>query len=330
MKQCNKTKKEIYDLLVGTHSGARGFQFSASKVAKFLGVSKSYVTKVIKEFIDEDKIIRCINPNEYIKLYEATFRPFDGTYSVTKEAKKKEVNLPQPSCEVVLQKARYKITISREYTDFFEKQRHIWHGKAAARQFRTKIFDEFGKWTFEKQGKNTLIIMVPEMFFARSHLEAARITIFSIVYEAIKWFCKHAHITVNWNTLHQCQKPHVTKKAMSSKAKRICRNFSLNIDGKMLDMSSGDADFESTVLDTELVDAIDILETWDVSGHFEKRINEVVLNYTDFAGRLDKVELKQKKFVKKIDKVIEVMSELKAMIESVDVKEMDPEDPMYT
>lgn len=317
-------------MLVGTNINARGYQFSASKVAKFLGVSRTFVSNTIKEFIDEDKLIKCINPNEYIKLYDATFRSFESVYIVVNKKEKKMLTKPQPSCEIVLQKARYKINISREYTDFFEKQRHIWHGKAAARQFRTKIFDEFGKWTFEKQGKNTLIIMVPEMFFPRESLYAARAIIFSILHEAIKWFCKRAHITVNWKTLHQCQKPHVTKKALSSKAKMICRNFSLNIDGKMLDMSSGAADFESTVLDTDMVDAIDILETWDVAGHFEERIKDLTINSNEFGERLDKIEQKQKKFVSKINKVIDVMSELKAMIEEPsEVKAIDPEDPMF-
>lgn len=338
VKASNKNKKEIYELLTGQHKDGAGIQLSASKVAKYVGVSRQYVSKTIKEF-ENNNLIKCINPEERIKLYEATYRDFDDRYIIKKDDEKDKKSLstkPRPRREIVLQKARYQTKIEREYTDFFENCNKYVRGNCAVRQYKAKIFDEFDAWTFEKHGKNNLIIIIPEMPFSKKSLKSARVAIFNIVYEALKWFQKKAHIRVSWNDLHCIEKPHVQKKALSPKAKRVAAGFSLNIDGKMLDMSSGDADFEQTLLDDDLYDAVDALESWDLMGYVENEFKQVRKELNDFRkqptvdeeieGRVTALEKKQKGLLKHINIIEENISKVKTMLEDIPTKASKTED----
>lgn len=327
MKIVNKKKKDIYLLLTGQHPVGEGHQLTASKIANFLGVSRQYVSKTIQEF-KKNNIIKCINPEERIKFYESTYVEFKDIYKVKKAKKKSKKSLPTKSRsrrEIILQKARYQTRIERDYTDFFEKCNKYDRGNCTVRKFRAKIFDEFNKWTFEKQGKNTLIIIVPEMPFSKDSLNSARVAIFSIVYEALKWFQKKAHIRISWKELRCIQKPHVTKKALSPKAKRVAAGFSLNIGGRMLDMSSGSADFEQTLLDNDLYDAVNALESWDLMGYVEnefKQVRQDISSLQDhppltdegIIDRVSKFERRQNRLMKHIHKIEESISTIKTII----------------
>ena len=324
-KKANKTKKAIYKLLVGTHISSPGEQVSASKIAVYLGVSRQYVSKTIKEF-EKHHIIKCINPKDKIKLYESTLHDFDFVYEIEDEDEKSLSTKSGPRPEMVLQKAQYTVKIERDYNDFFEKfPKHKW-GNCAFRQFKTKIFDEFEEWTFRKQGKKTLIIIAPDMFFSERARDAARITVTNIVFEATKWFSKHASIKLDFRTFKNTQKPNVMVKAMSSKAKRISAQFSLNIDGKMLDTSSGHADWETTTLDHELNDAIRVMDTWESTAYLLGELDELKDRYGkinesvdgvligNIEERLSIVEKKQVKIVENIDTAMRSLQEIKNMI----------------
>lgn len=345
-KKANKTKKEIYKLLIGTHISSPGEQVSASKIAVYLGVSRQYVSKTIKEF-EKYHIIKCINPKDKIKLYESTLHDFDFVYEVEDDNEKSLSTKSGPRPEMVLQRTQYTIKIERDYKDFFEKfPEHKW-GNCAFRQFKTKIFDEFEEWTFRKQGKKTLIIIAPDMFFSERAREAARITVWNIAFEATKWFSKHASIKLDFRTFKNTQKPNVMVKAMSSKAKRIAAQFSLNINGKMLDASSGHADWETTTLDHELNDAIRVMDTWDTTAYLLNELNtlndrvEKITGSVDgvaidgiderlngFDVRLDEVEEKQKKMVENIDMVMDKLGEIRGML--IDgKKEFDSDNMMF-
>ncbi len=333
MKSANETVKDIYLMLTGLHKQSKGVQLTASKIAVYLGVSRQYVSKKVKEF-EKNNLIKCINPKERIKFYEATYHDFDSIYHVEKAEEKDEKALStksRPRREYLLQKQRYKVNIEREYTNFFEKHTKYVRGNCACYKFRTKIFDDMGEWTFEKQGKNTLIIIIPEMTFSMSELIAADTAIFNVTYEALKWFCNKAKIRIDWRTLKQVQKPHVTKKALSPKAKRVARKFSLSIDGKMLDMSSGCADFETEVLNPELMETVSTLEQWDRLALLEGQLSDVREDVFSLKGqqgidpsvegRISELEEKQEKMLGHINVIAENLSVVKRLLKGEDVNE---------
>lgn len=346
MKRCNHTKREVYLYLTGQHPDALGVQHPAKTVCSLVGKHKTTISKMINTFIYKDGLIKLINPNEYIKLYEATFRKFDDIYNVNEDNDKNKLNDLRPRREVSISKSRYEIMIEKEYSHFFEEIKPTYRGNCKHHTFKTKIFDEFDEWIFQKQGHRKVIIIVPRMYFTQETLIAARQTIFGIVFEALKWFAKKAKIKFKWETLHLCQKPHVESKAMSPKAKLVCRDFSLNIDGVMLDLSSGKADFETTVLDGDMVDTIREMEILNFRVWIRKELKKVRddfgkmdVNYatnfieigeqmSTFEKRLETMEMVQQKVLKSFKRISKGMDETKKELQC-DVKQLDPYDPMF-
>lgn len=319
-------KKEVYKLLVGTHEASGGYQFTANKIAVYLKCSRVAIHKIVNEFLKKG-IINCDNPKDYHnKFYSVTGKSYEQAYG--KITEQTMLTKSRPSREIALQKAKYTIEIEREYSEFFKKQRRYDRGNCAHYKFSTTIFDNCGKWEFEKAGKKTLVITVPEMVFEKRYLAQARSTIFTIVYEAIKWFCKKAKIKVRWETLHLCEKPHVQRPARDSKAIRITQDFSLNIDGKMLDMSSGKADWETTVLDEHVVDAVSALETWDLASFVNSSLQDFELRLCVLEDKASNVEEWRPKLNEKINSIIETMNEIKNIV-NPETKPIDEQDPAF-
>lgn len=322
MKHSNEQKKEIYNLLVGLNDGQ---PLPAFKIAKITGVSRAYISSVIKTFEKDDKIIKCINPGGRIKLYEATEITFEDVYETPKNS---QLTNHEGRYFVSLQKGTYKVDIEREYTDFFEKQRKIPHGFSAGRRFEGKIFDNLGKWKFEKQGKKTLLITVPPMVLDMKLAGATRLSMFKFVYEALKWFCKYAHIRVKWDTLQVSEKPHVNYPAKSPKAKAVTEKFSLKINGNMLDKSSGHADWETTVFDYDMIDACAALDSWNSVAYVKKLSREVEVNLKKIqyhhqeiieeretiAGMLGTFQNMAKDSIGQMEEAMKPMQELKEMM----------------
>ena len=169
MARAKVNRKEVYDLLVGTHKVAGGYQFTASKIASYLGVTRKTIHVIIKKFI-EKSIVVCDNPNDYIKFYSATSKPFESVFPVKKDVTQKMLPISRPSRQFALQKARYRIEIEKEYSNFFEKQYTYKRGNCTHHKYKTKIFDNCSEWTFEKAGKKALIVVVPEMVFDKKYL----------------------------------------------------------------------------------------------------------------------------------------------------------------
>ena len=329
MARAKVNRKEVYDLLVGTHKVAGGYQFTASKIASYLGVTRKTIHVIIKKFI-EKSIVVCDNPNDYIKFYSATSKPFESVFPVKKDVTQKMLPISRPSRQFALQKARYRIEIEKEYSNFFEKQYTYKRGNCTHHKYKTKIFDNCSEWTFEKAGKKALIVVVPEMVFDKKYLSQARATIFTIVYEALKWISKKAKIKLKWDTLHICQKPHVCRPARSSKAMRITRDFSLNINGKMLDMSSGKADWETTILDEGMMDAVDALDSWDVVSFYADDVNNMKNDIARLNAGFGDMQALQPKLVEKIDTMIEEMKEIREMVsKNTESKDIDPKDVAF-
>lgn len=67
----NKTKHEIYQYLIGSHPYGAGKHFSASRIAKFLGVSKSYIHR-IKRQLNQEGFIFPLNRKTTPKMYSST------------------------------------------------------------------------------------------------------------------------------------------------------------------------------------------------------------------------------------------------------------------
>ena len=230
--------------------------------------------------------------------------------------------------KLAVQKARCEIGIEREYTNFFDDKKNWMHGNCKHFKYKTKIFDQLEAFQFEKIGKKKLIVIVPGMTFKKEELSIAKHAIFSIAYESLKWFAKFAKIKFKWHTMHLCQKPHITQQAHNSRAIRVARDWSLSINGKMLDMSSGKADWEAeagktgTILfDDAVVDVVDALETWDA-------VSIVKSELESFNVRLSGMEGAQPKINEKIDNLIDGMKELKEMIKPPK-KPIDYDDPAF-
>jgi len=67
----NKRKIEIYQYLVGTHPYGAGKQFCPARIAEFLGISKSYVSRITRKLVSEKYIVK-INPGSKPILYSST------------------------------------------------------------------------------------------------------------------------------------------------------------------------------------------------------------------------------------------------------------------
>jgi len=324
-------EEEIYKRLVGIHKDCDGLKQTGTQIAKTLGVTHQYIYKIIKQFLNEGLIVKqgkktC--PMFYSATTKSVYRR-DATNSTPKDATKPEHSsqFSQQEKPVLLdrsnyaqnkytvQKARYDIKIVREYTNFFDDKKNWMHGNCKHYKYKTKVFDHLGEFQFEKVGQK-LIIIVPEMIFNKAEFSIARHTIFSIVYEALKWFSKTAKIKLDFESLHLCQKPHICKKANSPEAIKVARDWSLSIDERMLDMSSGKADWETTVFDDAVVDVVSALETWSPIASLKSELDDLNVRLTD-------VEEIQPQMSSKIDVLIEGMVELKNMIN--EKKEVKPD-----
>jgi len=333
-------KKEIYLFIIGKHKDGAGYNYPASKIAKLTGVSRQYVHKLINEFKGHG-LIECDNPKDYVKIYSATYKSFESVYrrmstnvsrrmstksegssEFIQQEKQKVTNRGKcAQTEIAVQKARYEIIIEREHSDFFVDKKNWMHGNCKHFKHKTKIFDGLDEFQFEKVGKNKLIVIVPGMIFKKGELSIAKHTMFSIAYESLKWFAKEAKIKFKWDTMHLCQKPHITRPAKDSRVIRVAKDWSLSIDGKMLDMSSGKADWETTVFDDSVVDVVTALESWDSFAVVKSELE-------GFNGRISEIEEVQPKINEKIDSLIEGMNELKKMVQPPG-KKLDLDDPAF-
>jgi len=258
------SRLEIYQLLIGTHLNYPGEQHYITKIAEILNVSKQCISKFVKE-MENGGYIRCDTPNANQKFYSATTKIYDAEKPISLDGYELTDLGRRPG--IIVQKARFKIRIEREYTDFFNlcnKNLKPWKwGNCNCIKYVSKVFDNFDTFEFRKTGKDKLIVIVPGLCFKKCELGIAHHTLFWITFEALKWFAKKAKIRFDWNTLHLCQKPHITRAAHAAWVKRIANNFSLSIDGKMLDSSGGKENWECLVFDEGLVDAVGALENWD-------------------------------------------------------------------
>jgi len=304
------------------HKDCRGMQQYGQQIAKTLGVRHSYIYKIIRQ-LEKDGYIVPQGKKSCPMFHSATAKLFIRR-DVTSPPPE-DVTKPDPSSEFsqlkkpvlldrsnyaqnkyTVQKARYEINIVREYTNFFDDKKNWMHGNCKHYKYKTKVFDNLKEFQFEKVGKK-LIVVVPEMIFNKEEFSIARHTIFSIVYESLKWFSKLAKVKLEFESLQLCQKPHICKKANSPEAIKVARDWSLSIDDKMLDMSSGKADWETTVFDDAVVDVISALETWSPIASLKSELD-------DLNNRLTDVEEMQPEFASKIDILIDGMTELKNMI----------------
>ena len=262
---------EIYQLAIGIHPSCGGYQFSSTQIADYLGVSKQDISKHIKKMIYQGYLI-CDNPDGNPKFYSATFKTYN-------EEKTKSGCRP----EIILQKARYEVIIEREYSNFFmDKKQWMWHN-CPCFQYTSCVFDDFPEFIFTKVGSSKVIVTVPGMPFKKGELSIAKHTLYWVASESLKWFSKTAKIRFDWTTLHLCQKPHIVRPAKSPWAKRVTRDWSLNIDGMMLDNSSGNGEWECTVFDDDVVTAVDALENWDCFTDIQREIK-------GFQNRIDYFE----------------------------------------
>jgi predicted RNase H-like nuclease (RuvC/YqgF family) len=95
----------------------------------------------------------------------------------------------------------------------------------------------------------------------------------------------------------------------------------------MLDMSSGNADFEQTLLDNDLYDAVDALESWDLMGYVENEFKQVRKEINEFRkqptvdenieDRVAQLEKKQKGLLKHINIIEDNISKVKTMLEEI-------------
>ena len=325
-------EEEIYRRLVGTYKDHKGMQQFGQQIAKALGVRHSYIYKIIRQ-LEKGGYIVPQGKKTCPMFYSATAKLFirrDVTSSTPKDAtksqgssqfsqQKKPVLLDRSNYaqnKYTVQKARYDIKIVREYTNFFDDKKNWMHGNCKHYKYQTKIFDNLGEFQFEKVGKK-LIVVVPEMIFNKEEFTIARHTIFSIVYEALKHFSKIAKVKLDFESLHLCQKPHICKKANSPEAIKVARDWSLSIDDRMLDMSSGKADWETTVFDDAVVDVISALETWSPIASLKSELDDLNFRLTD-------VEEMQPEIKNKMDILIDGMTELKEMVNAK--KEGKPDD----
>ena len=122
--------------------------------------------------------------------------------------------------------------------------------------------------------------------------------------------------------MHLCQKPHITSPVKSAWAKQVARDFSLNIDGKMLDSSAGKENWECEVFDEKLFKAVDNLENWDATAALQGDISVL-------RGRMDSLEFDRLPALQQsVDKILNETMNLKNMLTPRQNSE-DPDNPSY-
>ena len=313
------SRLEIYQMQTGTHKDYPGEQLYATKIAEIIGVSKQQVSKIVKE-IEKEGYIQCDTPNANQKFYSATKKIYNGKKPITPDGYESTDLGRRPG--VIVQKTRYNITIEREYTNFFKDKKSWKWGNCPFSKYEVKVFDNFDTFEFRKAGKNKLIVIVPGLCFKKSEISIAHHTLFWITYEALKWFAKKAKIKFDWKTLHLCQKPHITRAAHAAWAKRVANNFSLSIDGKMLDSSGGKENWECLVFNDDLIDAVGALENWDYIPSIQKDVKGL-------QSRIDAVEFEILPSLQtSFDKIIAETLNLKKIL-NPEPKKDDPKNPSY-
>jgi len=296
---------ELYELLIGTHKVSAGYKFHPAKISKILGVSRQYIVKLVNGWVKAGYIV-CDNPRGNPKYYSATTKIFDGGKPLDANGYESTKLGHRPG--FAAQKARYEIIIEREYTDFFkDKTRWMW-GNCPCSKYMTHIFDDIDAFEFRKVGERTLQVIVPPMLFKKQELTIARHTLFWIAYEALKWLAKEAKIRFDWTSLHLCQKPHIASPVKSAWAKQVARDYSLSINGKMLDSSAGKENWECEVFDEKLLNAVDNLENWDAVAALRGDISVL-------QGRMDGLEFERLPALQQsVDKILDETMNLKKML----------------
>lgn len=67
-----RKKKDLYLLLIGEYEEINPQRYCAKNVAKFLGVTRQYVSKVINKDLIKNRYITCDNPHARTKFYSST------------------------------------------------------------------------------------------------------------------------------------------------------------------------------------------------------------------------------------------------------------------
>lgn len=313
------TMLDVYEFLIGIHKDSGGCKFHAAKISKINGVSRQYITKLVSEWVKAGYIV-CDNPRGNPKYYSATTKIFDGGKPLDTNGYESTELGHRPG--FAAQKARYEITIEQEHIDFFkDKPKWMW-GNCPCSTYKTRIFDDFGSFEFRKVGERTLQVLIPPLLFKKQELTIARYTLFWIAYESLKWLARKARIRFDWTTLHLCQKPHITTPVKSAWAKRVARDFSLNINGKMLDSSAGKENWECEVFDEGLMNAVDNLENWDALAALRGDISVL-------QGRMDGLEFDRLPALQQsVDKILNETMNLKNMLTTQQNSE-DSDNPSY-
>lgn len=313
------SKVEVYQLLTGNHKKHPGEQLYITKIAEILSVSKQIISKNVKE-MEKQGYIKCDTPKANPKFFSATTKIYTDKESINPDGyvSTKLGRRPGP----IIQKARYEITIDREYIDFFKDKHHWIWGNCHCWKYSIKIFDNFDDFEFIKIGKKKIVLIVPGICFKKHELSIAHHTLFWIAYEALKWFAKEAKIKFDWPTLYLCQKPHVTRAALAAWVKRVARDWSLSIDGNMVDSSSGKADWETLVFDDSIVDAIDALENWENVAAMQDNIESL-------KQKVNQIELEiLPAFQCSINKILKEILTIKKII-TPELKPLDIDTPSY-
>ncbi len=63
------SRPELFQLATGKHKGCAGYQFSTTKIAKFLGVSRQYIPRIIQEMA-AGGYLACNNPKGNKKFWK--------------------------------------------------------------------------------------------------------------------------------------------------------------------------------------------------------------------------------------------------------------------
>jgi hypothetical protein len=274
-------RAEVYLLFTGKHPEYPGQCLSCNEISKLLGVSKQRIT-VIKEEMIKLEFIKFNFKKGKEKIYKATGKEFDKFQSI--HITPRTNNKSEYRSEKFLQKARYEIVILSEKYDFFKDKKKWMRGNCPHSSFNTKVFDNFPNFEFTKVGNKRLIVTIPGMSFKNEEFSIAKHTVFWVAFESLKYFSKISQMKLDFSTLRLCQKPHICSPAKAPWAKRVARGWSLKINNKMLDNSSGKADWECNVFDDDVVSAIETLDNWDNIGIMQGDIKKL-------QGRMDDFEI---------------------------------------